>query len=46
MNGFRTKCAYGEQLRCLAKAGLLRELYRRHHITQSQFELLMELQRS
>lgn len=34
------------QLGNLVKVGLLRELYRQHHITQAQFERLMQLQRA
>lgn len=30
----------------LIKQGLIRELYRQHHITQAQFEHLMRLQRA
>lgn len=30
----------------LVKQGLIRELYRQHHITQIQFEQLMRLQRA
>lgn len=35
-----------DQLDKLVKVGLLRELYRQHHITQVQFERLMQLQRA
>lgn len=30
----------------LVKFGLIRELFRQHHITQAQFEQLMRLQRA
>ncbi|MBD5084034.1 MAG: hypothetical protein HDT33_02955 [Clostridiales bacterium] len=46
MNSFQTKCAQKDQLGNLVKVGLLRELYRQHHITQTQFERLMQLQRA
>ena len=35
-----------ESLEKLVKQGLIRELYRQHHITQLQFEQLMKLQRA
>ena len=34
------------QLGNLVKVGLLKELYRQHHITQAQFERLMQIQRA
>lgn len=34
------------KLEKLVKQGLIRELYRQHHITQIQFEQLMKLQRA
>lgn len=34
-----------DQLGRLIKAGLIRELYQKRHITQAQFTQLMELQR-
>lgn len=34
------------QLEKLVKQGLIRELYRQQHITQAQFERLMQLQRA
>ena len=43
MNVF-TNCS--ENLEKLVKTGLIRELYRRHHITQIQFGQLMKLQRA
>ena len=33
------------QLRQRVRIGLIRELYRQHHITRTQFEQLMRLQR-
>lgn len=39
-----TNCS--ENLEKLVKQGLIRELYRQHHITQIQFEQLMKLQRA
>ena len=35
-----------DRLGKLVKVGLLKELYRQHHITQAQFERLMQLQRA
>ena len=46
MNSFQTKYSQKNQLGNLVKVGLLRELYRQHHITQVQFERLMRLQRA
>lgn len=37
---------HSESLGKLVKQGLIRELYRQHHITQAQFEQLMKLQRA
>lgn len=37
---------HSESLEKLVKQGLIRELYRQHHITQIQFEQLMRLQRA
>ena len=37
---------HSESLGNLVKQGLIRELYRQHHITQAQFEQLMKLQRA
>ena len=37
---------HSESLKRLVKQGLIRELYRQHHITQLQFEQLMKLQRA
>lgn len=36
----------GSNLGQLVKFGLIRELFRQHHITQAQFEQLMRLQRA
>ncbi len=33
-------------LKTLVKTGLIRALYRQYHITQAQFERLMQLQRA
>ena len=46
MNSFQTKHSQKSQLGDLVKVGLLRELYRQHHITQAQFERLMQIQRA
>lgn len=46
MSNLQTKYLQRSQLCDLVKVGLLRELYRRHHITQDQFERLMALQRA
>lgn len=46
MDGFQAKCLQKDQLGNLVKTGLLRELYRQHHITTAQFEKLMQLQRA
>lgn len=40
-----TSANHSESLEKLVKTGLIRELYRQHHITQVQFEQLMKLQR-
>ncbi len=39
-------CQTSHSLGQLIKQGLIRELYRQHHITQAQFEQLMRLQRA
>lgn len=41
-----TSANHRESLEKLVKQGLIRELYRQHHITQLQFEQLMKLQRA
>ena len=41
-----TLATHSEKLGKLVKQGLIRELYRQHHITQAQFEQLMRLQRA
>lgn len=46
MSDLQTKNSQKNRLGGLVKAGLLRELYRQHHITQAQFERLMQLQRA
>ncbi len=43
---YRHKCHANNSLGCLIKRGLIRELFRQHHITQAQFEQLMQLQRA
>ena len=45
MNCVQRKNRQTNQLDLLVKLGLIRELYRQHHITQAQFEQLMRLQR-
>ena len=46
MRNLQTKNSKKNRLGSLIKVGLLRELYRQHHITQAQFERLMALQRA
>lgn len=46
MNNSWANYSCEKQLHHLVKAGLLRELYRQHHITQAQFEQLMRFQRA
>ena len=41
-----TLANHSEKLGKLVEQGLIRELYRQHHITQVQFEQLMKLQRA
>lgn len=40
-----TPTGFRDQLGRRIKAGLIRELYQKRHITQAQFTQLMELQR-
>lgn len=46
MRNLQPQMQVNGQLGNLVKLGLLRELYRQHHITQAQFERLMRLQRA
>ena len=46
MNNLQPQMQTKGQLGNLVRVGLLKELYRQHHITQAQFERLMQLQRT